>query len=550
MPIHPAVDRPPTQSDFDYIVIGGGAAGCVVASRLSEDPSRRVLLIEAGPHARHPLIRMAGGFFKLHGTSRSYLFKSEPAEAANGRQMPLLQGRTLGGGTAINAMVYIRGQREDFDGWAADGCEGWSYEDVLPFFKRAENNSRLGGRLHGGNGPLRVSDGSHRHALSSAFILAAQQTPGDDGLLTTYNHDFNGERQQGVGYYQTMCYRGERSSTYSAYIGLGKTRDNLTVWTDANVCKILFSGTRAIGVRVRLADDELDVFASLEVVLSAGTFMTPKLLMLSGVGPAAHLNDHGIEVILDLPGVGENYQDHLLVPVDADLKQPISLMGQDRGWRAVSNGLQWLLFRSGVLTSNVVECGGFYDLDGDGRADIQLNALAASSCGWGDPIPQIHRFSLAPLCNTCHSRGTVRLRSADPADMPKVQGNYLSGSEEVSNLVKGIRLARKIMAAPALARHIKCESLPGPDVGDSDEALEAYVRARVGTALHPAGTCAMGSGPQAVVDTQLRVHGLQGLRIADASIMPSIVRGNTAAATIMIAERAAEFINHSEQSQR
>lgn len=550
MPIHRALDRPPTEHDFDYIVVGGGAAGCVVASRLSEDPSKRVLLIEAGPHARHPFIRMAGGFFKLHGTSRSYLFKSEPAEAANGRQMPLLQGRTLGGGTAINAMVYIRGQREDFDGWAASGNEGWSYEDVLPYFKRAENNSRLGGRLHGGNGPLRVSDGAHRHVLSSAFILAAQQTLGADGLPTAYNHDFNGERQQGVGYYQTMCYRGERSSTYSAYIGLGKTRDNLTVWTDANVCKILFSGTRAIGVRVRLAEDDLDIFASREVVLSAGTFMTPKLLMLSGVGPADHLKEHGIKMILDLPGVGENYQDHLLVPVDADLNQPISLMGQDRSWRAVSNGLQWLLFRSGVLTSNVVECGGFYDLDGDGRADIQLNALAASSCGWGDPIPQVHRFSLAPLCNTCHSRGTVRLRSADPADMPKVQGNYLSGSQEVSNLIKGIRLARKIMAAPALARHIKSESLPGPGVGDSDEELEAYVRSRVGTALHPAGTCAMGLGPQAVVDAQLRVHGLQGLRIADASIMPSIVRGNTAAATIMIAERAAEFINHFEQSQR
>ncbi|MNF47472.1 Alcohol dehydrogenase [acceptor] [compost metagenome] len=545
-----ALDPAPAERDFDYIVVGGGAAGCVVAARLSEDPSKRVLLIEAGPHARHPLIRMAGGFFKLHGTSRSYLFKSEPAEAANGRQMPLLQGRTLGGGTAINAMVYIRGQREDFDGWAANGCEGWSYEEVLPFFKRAENNSRLGGRLHGCNGPLRVSDNAHRHVLSSAFILAAQQTQGEDGLPTAYNHDFNGERQQGVGYYQTMCYRGERSSTFSAYIGLGKTRDNLTVWTDANVCKILFSGTRAIGVRVRMSEDDLDVFAAREVVLSAGTFMTPKLLMLSGVGPAEHLKEHGIEVILDVPGVGENYQDHLLVPVDADLKQPISLMGQDRGWRAVSNGLQWLLFRSGVLTSNVVECGGFYDLDGDGRADTQLNALAASSCGWGDPIPQVHRFSLAPLCNTCHSRGTVRLRSADPADMPKVQGNYLSGAQEVSNLIKGIRLARKIMAAPALARHIKSESLPGPGVGDSDEALEAYVRARVGTALHPAGTCAMGLGPKAVVDAQLRVHGLQGLRIADASIMPNIVRGNTAAATIMIAERAAVFINHFEQPQR
>lgn len=536
--------------DFDYIVVGGGAAGCVVAARLSENASNRVLLLEAGPHARHPFIRMAGGFFKLHGTSRSYLFKSEPAPAANGRQMPLLQGRTLGGGTAINAMCYIRGQRQDYDDWAAAGCDGWSYDEVLPYFKRAENNDRLGGKFHGSEGPLRVSDGVHRHVLSSAFMIAAQQTEGDDGQLMPFNHDFNGERQVGAGFYQTMCYRGERSSSYSAYIGLGTPPSNLTIWTDAQVCKVLFSGTQATGIRVRVAGEEIDVAASKEVVLSAGAFMTPKLLMLSGVGPAEHLKEHGIDVVLDLPGVGENYQDHVLVPVDADLKEPISLMGQDRGWRAVSNGLQWLLFRSGVLTSNVVECGAFCDVDGDGRAEIQLNALAASSCGWGDPIPQVHRFSLAPLCNTCHSRGTVRLRSADPADMPKVQGNYLSAPEEVQNLIKGIRLARKVMRAPALARYIKAESLPGPSVGESDAELEAYIRARAGTALHPAGTCAMGIGKDAVVDPQLRVHGLQGLRIADASIMPSIIRGNTAAPTIMIAERAAEFMTQLEQAPR
>lgn len=230
------------------------------------------------------------------------------------------------------------------------------------------------------------------------------------------------------------------------------------------------------------------------------------------------------------------------MPVDADLKEPISLMGQDRGWRAVSNGLQWMLFRSGVLTSNIVECGAFFDTDGDGRSEIQLNALAASSCGWGDPIPQVHRFSLAPLCNTCHSRGEVRLRSADPDALPMVHGNYLGAQEEVDNLIKGIRLARKVMAAPALARLLKAESLPGPGVGDSDAELEAYVRARAGTALHPAGTCAMGTGPEAVVDPQLRVRGVQGLRVADASVMPTIVRGNTAAPTIMIAERAADFI--------
>lgn len=533
---------------FDYIVVGGGAAGCVVAGRLAEGGARRILLLEAGPDARHPLIKMAGGFFKLHGSARTYMFKSEPTPAANGREMPLLQGRTLGGGTAINAMVYIRGQRDDFDGWAASGCTGWGYDDVLPYFKRSENNDRLAGSYHGTEGPIRVADGVHRHVLSSAFVVAAQQAGDYSGSPVAFNHDFNGEQQSGVGFYQTMCYRGERSSTYSAFVANQPTASNLVVWTNANVEKVLIESGRAVGVRVNLAGETVDVTAAKEVVLSAGAFMTPKVLMLSGIGPADHLKEHGIEVIKDLPGVGENYQDHLLVPVDADLKEPISLMGQDRGFKAVSNGLQWLLFRSGVLTSNIVECGGFYDLDGDGRPDTQLNALAASSCGWGDPIPQVHRFSLAPLCNTCHSRGTIRLRSSDPRDLPKVQGNYLSHDIELQNLIRGIRLARRIMASPALAKYIKEESLPGPLVGDSDKELEAYVRARVGTALHPVGTCAMGTGTQSVVDPSLQVRGIQGLRIADASIMPTITRGNTAAATIMIAERAADFIKEAEQT--
>jgi len=527
---------------FDYIVVGGGATGCALAARLSEDSSCRVLLLEEGPHARHPFIRMAGGFFKTHGTKRTFLFHTEPTPGANNREIVLLQGRTLGGGTAINAMCYSRGQQQDYDDWAAQGCIGWGYHDVLPYFKRAEHNYRLSAPYHGNDGPVRVSDGVHRHELSYAFIVAAQQAHGAPGLPVTFNHDFNGDSQSGVGFYQTMSWRGERSSSYSAYIESAGPRKNLSVHTDSRALKVLFEGTRAVGVRVQRGGKIQDIRAEREAILSAGTFMSPKLLILSGIGPAWHLKEHGIDVLADVPGVGENYQDHLNIPLDADLKQPISLMGQDRGWRAVSNVLQWSLFRTGVLTSNVVECGGFFDLGGDGRSDMQINALAASSCGWGDPLPQVHRFSLAPLCTTCHSRGQVRLRSANPDDLPRVYGNYLDAREEVESMIKALRLARAIMAAPALSKYLKEETVPGKSVDNSDKALEGYLRSKVITGLHPVGTCAMGTGKDAVVDLQLRVYGVEGLRVADASIMPTIIRGNTAAPTIMIAERAAEFI--------
>lgn len=326
---------------FDYIVVGGGAAGCVVASRLSEDTNMNVLLIEAGPHADHPFINMTGGYFKIHGTNRTFLFQTEPEPAANNRKLPLLQGRTLGGGSSINAMCYSRGQKEDYDDWAKDGCTGWSYQDVLPYFKKAEKNSRLAGHYHGAEGPMNVSDGVYKHELSNAFVVAAQQAEGLQGLPAIYNHDFNAEDQKGVGFYQTMSSRGERSSSYSAYIKPFKDRANLEVWTDSTALKILFDGEKAKGIHLRKSNQIIDVYSSREIVLCLGTFMTPKLLMLSGVGAKEHLMEHGIQVVLDSPNVGENYQDHVLVPVDADLNEPISLMGQDRGFKAVFNGLQW-----------------------------------------------------------------------------------------------------------------------------------------------------------------------------------------------------------------
>lgn len=524
------------RSSFDYVVVGAGSAGCVVTQRLVQ-AGRSVLLLEAGPNDDTLYVRMPASFVRVIGTERTWLYEAEPQAAAGGRRMVVPQGRTLGGGSSVNAMVYIRGTARDYDDWAAQGCTGWGWSDVLPVFKRAERNQRLSGPLHGTSGLLPVSDTRFRHPLSCAFVKAAQEV----GLA--YNHDFNGAEQRGVGFYQTTTLDGERASTAASYLAAVRADPRLAVITGALVQRIVMRDGAASGVVYRSGGGaETTVHARCEVILAAGALATPKLLLLSGIGPGAALQAMGIGVVKDLPGVGQNYQDHLEVPVYGRAREPISLLGEDRGWRALVHGAQWLAFRSGLLTSNVVECGGFADTDGSGRADVQFHVLPTLVGDVGRDPPAGHGLTINPCFLNPHSRGSVKLRSPDPAAPIVFDGGYLSAQADVDTLVRGVKLARCILRAPSMQALVSDEIAPARDAQVPDTVLEEHVRATAKTVYHPSCTCRMGSDDAAVVDPLLRVRGVGGLRVADASAMPTIPRGNTNAPTIMIAERCADFV--------
>jgi choline dehydrogenase len=521
---------------FDFIIVGGGSAGCVLANRLSENPQHSVLLIESGKNDTDPWIHIPATFFKvLEKGEAVHPYMSSPEKGLNGRPSIVPQGNVIGGGSSLNAMIYIRGHANDYDTWAQMGCSGWSYDDVLPVFRTLENNEVLDDAYHGRKGTLHVSRTRYRHPLSKAFVQAAIEA----GIKA--NPDFNGAQQEGVGFYQTTTHRGRRWSSAQAFLREAERRPNLRIITQARVARILFEGKRASGVDLM---DGRRFTARREIALTAGAVATPRILQLSGIGSADLLTSHGIGVLSDLPGVGENYQDHLEVPVQGETRDPISILGQDKGLAAVGHMAQYLLTRQGLLTSNVVECGGFVDTAGTGQPDVQFHVLP-NLVGFADREPEPgHGLSIGPCFLRPQSRGYVRIKSPDPAAGADFVANSLSDPADVETLVRGVKLAIRILEAPALARLIKRRVLPKPGVESDPKALRDYIRQTAKTVFHPAGTAKMGPATDmnAVVGPDLKVHGVDGLRVCDASVMPTLVSGNTNAPVMMIAAKGAALM--------
>jgi choline dehydrogenase len=522
--------------EFDFIVVGGGSAGCTVASRLSEAAQNRVLLIESGGRDTDPFIHIPATFFKVLQKGRdAQVYMGESDKGLNGRPTIVPQGHVLGGGSSVNAMIYIRGQRQDYDQWAQMGCRNWTYDKVLEVFTSIEGNQDLSGPYHGAGGPLKVSNPRHRHPLSRAFVAAAAEA----GLKL--NNDFNGEKQEGFGFYQSTTFKGRRWSAAQAFIRAAEKRPNFSLRTETRVARILFDGKKATGVQ--LESGEI-ISANKEIILCAGALATPKLLQLSGLGNALELQQLGISPLADLPGVGENYQDHLEATVQLEVNDPISLLGQDKGLKGAVHMARYMLTRSGLLSSNVVESGGFVDTAGTGLPDVQFHVLP-TFIGFADRKEEPgHGMAIGPCFLRPQSRGTVKLRSANPQDPALFNANSLSVPADLETLVRGVELAIRIAEQPALKSITVRRALPKPGIEKDKEALRDYVRSVAKTVFHPAGTARMGRADDkmAVVTEDLKVRGISGLRVADASVMPTLVSGNTNAPCIMIGERAARFI--------
>jgi choline dehydrogenase len=536
-PSHPSRSSSETP-EFDYIIVGAGSAGCVLANRLSADGKHSVLLLEAGPKDSNLWIHVPLGYGKLFKDKTvNWMYQTEPEPGLDGRTIFQPRGKVLGGSSSINGLLYVRGQHEDYDRWRQHGNGGWGYDDVLPYFKKAENQARGADEFHGVGGPLPVSDSRHGDPLSDAFIAAAAET----GIPV--NSDFNGATQEGAGWFQTTTRNGKRASTAVAYLRPAKGRKNLHAETSALAQRILFEGRRAVGLEYRKEGSLRTARARREILVSSGAYNSPQLLQLSGVGPAELLKKHGIDVVLDAVGVGHDLQDHMQIRVVMRCSQPITLNDiVNHPLRRIMAGARYAAFRKGPLTIAAGTSGAFFKTNPRlATPDIQIHFLPFSTDKMGEKLHAFSGFTASVCQLRPESRGSLRIKSADPSVPPEIRINYLATETDRTANVEGLKILRKILHAPALRPFVVDEYDPGAKVV-SDEDLLVHCRRRGSTIYHPTSTCRMGNDPLAVVDQRLKVRGIEGLRVVDGSVMPDLVSGNTNAPIVMIAEKASDMI--------
>ncbi|WP_257288393.1 GMC family oxidoreductase [Endozoicomonas sp. SESOKO2] len=528
-------------TEFDYIIVGGGSAGCVLANRLSENNDHQVCLVEAGGSDKSPLIYIpAGAAITVPHGLHNWQLNAQAQSTMNNRDIYCPRGKTLGGSSSINAMLYIRGQKEDYDQWAAMGNDSWSFDDVLPYFLKSQNQERGASGFHGTGGPLNVADPRSKHCLSEAFINGAIEIGEKD------NPDFNGAEQEGVGWYQVTQKDGQRCSSAAAYLHPVNDRTNLTVMTNSHTARVILEGKKAIGIEVVRGVTRRKLFARKEVILSAGAFGSPQIMLLSGIGARDRLEPHGVDCLHELPGVGENLQEHPDVLVVASDKTASSMafarpLGMARG---IKEAVKYFHKKEGFLTSSLAESGGFIKSSPEvERPDLQLHFIPAAMEDHGRKLSRYFQygFSVHVCILRPESRGRVSLKSASPMDHPAIELNLLEKQADMDLMVRGIKRVRQIIQSPEMSRYAGEEYLPGSGIQDDDE-LESYIRNNGNHIYHPVGTCKMGNDDMAVVDTSLKVRGLEGLRVIDASIMPTLISGNTNAPVMMIAEKAADLI--------